>query len=357
MPTAEPQPAPTFPATMAFRRTWRTYQARVLAQMDSYLEDRRLHLVAAPGSGKTVLGLEIVRRIDQSTLVLAPTITIRNQWIERLLELFLPDGTKPDWVSTDLRKPAVFTVSTYQALHALYSGSGDSEWVEEEKQEADSASEGTIEENGQRECETKEKAYLPEPLLGARFRTLVVDEAHHLRSEWWKTLTAFSEHLDRPTIVALTATPPYDVSYFEWQRYEELCGPVDAEVSVPELVLQGDLCPHQDYVYFSVPAPQEQKTLADFRQAADSFVRSLKENRPFAKAVADHPWIVSPKDNTEEILEMPEYLSSMAVFLNAVGTDIPAEVLRTLGLSRKNIPPLSLEWLEILSDPMPLCRR
>ena len=172
--------------------------------MDSYLEDRRLHLVAAPGSGKTVLGLEIVRRIDQSTLVLAPTITIRNQWIERLLELFLPDGTKPDWVSTDLRKPAVFTVSTYQALHALYSGSGDSEWVEEEKQEADSASEGTIEENGQRECETKEKADLPEPLLGAKFRTLVVDEAHHLRSEWWKTLTAFSEHLDRPTIVALT---------------------------------------------------------------------------------------------------------------------------------------------------------
>jgi hypothetical protein len=25
---------------------------------------------------------------------------------------------------------------------------------------------------------------------------------------------------------------------------------VDAEVAVPELVLQGDLCPHQDYVYF-----------------------------------------------------------------------------------------------------------
>ena len=51
---------------------------------------------------------------------------------------------------------------------------------------------------------------------------------------------------DFSTIVALTATPPYDVSPFEWQPYEELCGPVDAEVSVPELVLEGDLCPHQD---------------------------------------------------------------------------------------------------------------
>jgi superfamily II DNA or RNA helicase len=319
MSTAEPQTGATFPTTMAFRRTWRTYQARVLAQMGSYLEDRRLHLVAAPGSGKTVLGLEIIRRIDQPTLVLAPTITIRNQWIERLLELFLPDGTMPDWISTDLRKPDVFTVSTYQALHALYSGGGESESAEEEKAEGDAIVESKVEENGQGEHQPCEVAALPEALRNAKFRTLVVDEAHHLRSEWWKTLTAFSEQLDHPTIVALTATPPYDVSFFEWQRYEQLCGPVDAEVSVPELVLQGDLCPHQDYVYFSVPAPQEQKPLTDFRQAVDSFVASLKQNRPFAAAITDHPWIVSPKDNTEEILEMPEYLSSMAVFLNAGG--------------------------------------
>jgi superfamily II DNA or RNA helicase len=27
------------------------------------------------------LGLEIIRRIDQPTLVLAPTITIRDQWV------------------------------------------------------------------------------------------------------------------------------------------------------------------------------------------------------------------------------------------------------------------------------------
>jgi superfamily II DNA or RNA helicase len=70
-------------------------------------------------------------------------------------------------------------------------------------------------------------------------------------------LTFVADHLDRPTIVALTATPPYDVTPFEWQRYEELCGPVDAEVSVPELVWEGDLCPHQDYVYLSLPRPEE----------------------------------------------------------------------------------------------------
>jgi hypothetical protein len=60
---------------MSFRKSWRVYQARLLDQLDRYLANKRFHLVAAPGSGKTVLGLEVVRRINQPTLVLAPTIT------------------------------------------------------------------------------------------------------------------------------------------------------------------------------------------------------------------------------------------------------------------------------------------
>jgi len=69
----------TFPAELAFCRPWRKYQARLLERLDEYLADGRLHVVAAPGSGKTVLGLEVIRRIDEPTLVLAPTITIRDQ--------------------------------------------------------------------------------------------------------------------------------------------------------------------------------------------------------------------------------------------------------------------------------------
>jgi len=37
---------------MAYQRSWRTYQARLLDRLDSYLDDDRLHIVAAPGSGK-----------------------------------------------------------------------------------------------------------------------------------------------------------------------------------------------------------------------------------------------------------------------------------------------------------------
>src|ERR1700751_769287 len=103
--------------TMSFRKDWRVYQSRLLEHFDRYLDDKRLHLVAAPGSGKTVIGLEVIRRLNQPTLVLAPTITIRDQGIDRLVDLFLPPEVgRPMWVSTELKKPALLTVATYQAL-------------------------------------------------------------------------------------------------------------------------------------------------------------------------------------------------------------------------------------------------
>src|SRR5215469_5136699 len=331
----------TFPTEMAFQGTWRTYQARLLERLDLYLEDRRLHIVAAPGSGKTVFGLEAVRRINRPTLILAPTITIRNQWAERLVQCFLPpERPAPDWISCDLRHPELLTVATYQALHALCSGE-----PEEGEEKATEEENGSATEPGNGEGQAGAAIALPEALAG--FKTLVVDEAHHLKAEWWRTLTFVAGRL-KPTLVALTATPPYDVSPYEWQRYEELCGPVDAEVAVPELVLQGDLCPHQDYVYFSAPAAVEQKTLVEFRASVDSFVESLRQNREFATAVAVHPWVSDPNSHIEEILEDPQYLSSMLVYLNAVGEQVPREALRCLGVGSRLIPPLGLDWLEIL---------
>jgi superfamily II DNA or RNA helicase len=337
---------------MVFRKTWRAYQAQLLEGLDLYLDDRRLHLVAAPGSGKTVLGLEVIRRIDQPTLVLAPTITIRDQWVDRLLDCFLPAGeSRPSWVSTNVKSPAPFTVVTYQALHTLCSG----QLVNES-----SESEVTIEEQGLGHGHNHESddparsgsheiaIQLPEALVDAGFRTLVVDEAHHLRAEWWKTLIFVAAHLKDPTVVALTATPPYDVSAFEWHRYEELCGPIDAEVSVPELVLHGDLCPHQDYVYFSIPAEAEQKALSDFRGAVDLFVQRLRENTEFTAVLRTHPWLASPEDYAGEILGNPLYLCSMAVFLNAVSAEVPLGVLRLLELRRNQIPSFDVDWLEIL---------
>ena len=75
--------ASLFPPDLRFVHPWRPYQARVLAELDRHLADERLHVVAAPGAGKTVLGLEVVRRIGRRALILSPTLSIQHQWAER----------------------------------------------------------------------------------------------------------------------------------------------------------------------------------------------------------------------------------------------------------------------------------
>jgi len=56
-----------------FNGTFREYQQRVLDSSDKYLKNNKIHIVAAPGSGKTILGLELIRRLN------SPTIVFRQQ--------------------------------------------------------------------------------------------------------------------------------------------------------------------------------------------------------------------------------------------------------------------------------------
>lgn len=329
-----------FLGDMKFKKPWRTYQARVLSELEESLEDKRFHVIAPPGSGKTVLGLEVVRRLNKPTLILSPTLTIRDQWVERLVQLFLPsDETDPEWVSKDIRNPKFLTAATYQALHSAYTGESQSEEEGEEENSITAKS---------RNLGTFEKVDIVGLLRNAGIRVVVLDEAHHLRNEWWKTLTEVIDRLESPTIVALTATPPYDVPPFEWERYNELCGPTDSEVSVPELVLAKDLCPHQDYVYLSSPTEDEQKSIRGFRDQIADLVKGLSSNQDFILALEGHPWITDPDNHIEEILADPAYISSILIFLESIGKRAPERILQILGVSGKKLPKLDLEWLETL---------
>ncbi|MBP1914658.1 DEAD/DEAH box helicase family protein [Lederbergia galactosidilytica] len=329
----------SFPKGIHFCYEWRSYQAKVLEKLEVLLKNKHLHLVAPPGSGKTVLGLEVMLRLNKPTFIIAPTIAIRNQWAERFVDLFLQNNQRPDWISTDINDPAFVTITTYQGLHSLF----HKKPIEKElMKEADDEEEVHFIES------SHEKEKIINRLMDLQFGTIILDEAHHLRTAWWQTTMEFRDRLIEPTTVALTATPPYDVGLTEWEKYIKLCGPIDAEIHVPELVREAELCPHQDYIYLSKPSAAEATPIQTFHQAVTVFQQELFRNKQFIKKVEQHPWIAKTNDYMGEILARPAYFSSMLIFLKAVGSDHWLEALRKLDWNGKKLPTLELEWLEEL---------
>lgn len=330
-----------FPSNIQFKYPWRKYQDRVLSELEDHLEDNHLHVIAPPGSGKTVLGLEVALRLDKPTLILAPTIAIRNQWITRFCELFLQTNNTPDWISRDIKQPTFLTVSTYQGLHMAVTGSTKKE------EEIEGADEDIDEELFEEDHIAKEEKKIIKQLAAINIGTIVVDEAHHLKNEWWKSLTKVKRSLNA-TIVGLTATPPYDVSYAEWQRYLELNGPVDAEISVPELIAEGNLCPHQDFVVFSEPTQDELDKILAYRERIDRVCEAVKADQKLISAVEQHPIFSYPLQNLEWIYSNLECYSATLIFLQAVGKKILKKHIGVIGVDNYVIPELSYDWLEVL---------
>ncbi|MCF2137900.1 MAG: DEAD/DEAH box helicase family protein, partial [Candidatus Thorarchaeota archaeon] len=265
------------------------------------------------------------------------------------------EKTVPSWVSKDIRKPSIFTVTTYQALHSAISQDNNTDW----RISSDNHDGETLDDTSPSINSSTKKASpnfhvhsddTIEFLLSVPIGTVVIDEAHHLRNSWWKSLTFLLSQLNDIKLVALTATPPYDVTDFEWKRYIDLCGPVDAEVSVPELVKEGDLCPHQDLVILSTPLEEEDKEIRNFRDNVTRFVDQLKENELFLQYLCSHKWIVSPEIYEEEILERPGFYSSILVFLHSKKIEISEYAIKLVAGSLIDVPKISLEWLEILLE-------
>ena len=330
------------PPDLRFRWPWRPYQARLLDTVERHLGDDRLHIVAAPGAGKTTLGLEVFRRLEQPALVLAPTLTIRDQWMLRLRD-FLPEGRADGhvdglaaWTSTNVFDPSFLTVTTYQALLARHRADLSQERAEDDAAEAEGAPSG--------EDVRSFLALFRDVGLG----TLILDEAHHLRQEWWKALVRVVEEIPGLTLVSLTATPPYDATGREWQRYEDLCGPIDDEISVPELVKAGTLCPHQDFVLVVPPVADEARAVLHHDRAVEELLLDLMEDADFQAQVDRHPWVVAESPDPEVVLDRPELAVALLVYLTATEAGLTYPLLEVLNLQPGELPHASRRWWQVL---------
>ena len=323
---------------LAFKGEWRQYQKRILEKSDTIMADGHIHLVAAPGSGKTTLGIEFIRRNSNPALILVPTVTIRQQWVDRIREAFLDDASLADeMISQNLKQPKTITVATYQALHSAIN-----------RLEGDAEVEDTDDVVENEHFDFKDVDII-KLFKEANLGTLCLDECHHLRNEWWKSLENFRKSFADISVISLTATPPYEGEPALWERYVAMCGEIDEEITVPELVKEGSLCPHQDYVYFSFPTKEEEKQLDQFSTQKRAFLKNLSSDSMFCEAVRTSR-ALDGTISEDELLNEPKYLSATLIFLRNKGIEFPKHFQQLLGASL--LPTFDLAWFEILLQGM-----
>jgi superfamily II DNA or RNA helicase len=119
----------------------RGYQKQALSMWES--NGKRGVVVLPTATGKTHIGIEAISRVSESSLVVAPTIELVQQWRSRLESSL---GVEIGQLGGDVREVKDITVSTYDS------------------------------------------AYLMAEKLGNRFRFLLADEVHHMASEQYSQI-------------------------------------------------------------------------------------------------------------------------------------------------------------------------
>ena len=298
------------------------------------MDDGKIHLVAAPGSGKTTLGIEFIRRFGNPTLILVPTVTIRQQWVDRIKQAFLSDANQAEQlISQDLKRPKMITVATYQALHSAMNQVVGYGLIED------------TDDTAQQEHFNFQDFDIRKTFEDKDLGTLCLDECHHLRNEWWKSLENFRKSFPKIKMISLTATPPYEGEPALWERYISMCGEIDEEITVPELVKEGTLCPHQDYVYFAFPTMEERTQLDQFEKQKLNFLTKLSIDINFSNTIQSSP-ALSNQISDDELLANPKYLSAILIFLRSKELPFPQRFQELL--AAKALPTFTLEWFETL---------
>ena len=137
------------------------------------------------GSGKTVVAIEAIERLDVPTLVVVPTIDLLEQWVEELETEF---GVSVGRFGGGEQRLEPLTVSTYDS------------------------------------------AYLKADAVGDRFGFVVFDEVHHLGGEGYRQIARL---LPAPARLGLTAT--FERPDEAHEVIEALVGPVVYRLSPDDL--------------------------------------------------------------------------------------------------------------------------
>ena len=381
-------------AALRFRGDWRRYQSLAL---DAFERDREAgllstHLVAPPGSGKTLLGFEILRRLGSPALVLAPNSAIQAQWTRTGEAFGAPAGT------VAAAPGAPVACLTYQALARLddpgaaLRGAAEARWAAERaaatgEDGAAVAAEAATWTGAAAQRRRRELARITASLKreiarapGSRFadllapgarsrvdalratgvRTVVLDECHHLASLWGYVVRAVLEELGHGVrVVGLTATPPDELTTEEAELYSALLGPVDFQVPTPAVVRDGHLAPYQELAWLTEPLDGEQGWLDEHETRFRELVTGLldvDESGPLDLG----QWVITrlrhrtrPGEDESELpwsdfqRRHPALAGAGVRFLASAGLPLPPGAPRGEAYRR---PPDLDDWVVLLED-------
>lgn len=290
-------------AAYACGLTWRGYQDGALAAFEAARAGfrpghARFHLVAPPGAGKTMMGLEMAARLGGPAVVLAPNATIQGQWLTKLrhFERVLDDG--PEQPRGTARVPGFDKDAPSAADTALI---------------ALTYQRIAVQKDGARHPRTDATFAA---LHAAGVRTVVLDECHHLSGTWGEAagalIGALGQSGEAVVVIALTATPLTDTT----ATYHDLLGAADYTISQPSVVKTGDLAPYQDLIHITAPAADESALLDQARTRIEQHWRTaLHPPRPEADpgAPAEMPSaLVAVNAEVAAWLRMPQTTSGRA---------------------------------------------
>ena len=308
-------------ASLRFSQPFWHYQELILDVVERQKDqDHKYHIVAPPGSGKTIVGLELVRRFGRPAVVFCPTTTIQQQWREKAA-LFTDD---PDWVAThismDPTQLAEINILTYQVLSTpgenldFVERIAVERWVEELVQDNKAETVNAARERVvtlqasnpaayRREVSKRYRRVKREFLRGGEFDgrrflhpnardlidrivalgtgTVVLDECHHLLDYWAFILRELIAALPDVRVVGLTATLPDPSNESEYENYDTLLGEIDFEVPTPAVVKEGHLAPYRNLVYFCEPAPREMEYLRNIQEHFQEAIARVTETAAF----------------------------------------------------------------------------
>jgi superfamily II DNA or RNA helicase len=388
---------------MTYSGHWRRYQELALAafERDRASGKRRTHIVAPPGSGKTLMGSEMVRRVGTPALILSPNSAIQSQWLKAFNVFSGSKGLVGP--STDFPVACL----TYQSLAqlddpaALLGDLAERRWVFERAQTTQQSLDAVYNEvatwageaaarrerevrrisaNLKREIARSEhgKLHLGQLLSeGARERleamkrqgveTVILDECHHLASLWGYVVRAVIEELGDVHLIGLTATPPDGLSKDAQELYDALLGPVDFTVPTPAVVRERYLAPYQELAWFTSPLDSESQWLREHDIRFQDLITNLHSDSPGPLSFPE--WVITRMRErgvttgdggearvnwTQFQRRRPALARAGARFLASARLPLPDDVPRGEGYREQ---PNLADWLVLLEDYALRCLR